>query len=235
MARYYFGASNAIGKYVTFDRNTTPYEIIGIAGNAKYFEIREATRRAIYLNALQLQRPPATFALRTSVDPQALASAARRTALDLLKNVPVARVTTLAEQVDATIVPERLIALLSGVFGALASVLAAIGIYGLLAYTVARRVNEIGIRMALGATQSIVSRMVLREALGITCGGLAIGVPLAYWSKRLAASLLQDLPKSDVYAIASAAVTMLAIALVASYLPALRAARVDPMEALRHE
>jgi predicted permease len=130
MARYYFGASNAIGKYVTFDRNTTPYEIIGIAGNAKYFEIREATRRAIYLNALQLQRPPATFALRTSVDPQALASAARRTALDLLKNVPVARVTTLADQVDATIVPERLIALLSGVFGALASVLAAIGIYG---------------------------------------------------------------------------------------------------------
>jgi len=93
-----------------------------------------------------------------------------------------------------TIVPERLIAMLSGVFGALGSLLAAIGVYGLLAYTVTRRINEIGIRMALGATRGAVSRMVLGEALGMACGGVLIGIALAYWGRRLSASLLQGLP-----------------------------------------
>ena len=104
---------------------------------------------------------------------------------EVLKTVPVARVTTLAEQVDASIVPERLIATLSGLFGALGSVLTAVGIYGLLAYTVARRINEIGIRMALGATRSDVIRMVLGDALGMVCAGLAIGAPIAYFGQTI--------------------------------------------------
>ncbi|MGH8629545.1 MAG: ABC transporter permease [Burkholderiales bacterium] len=235
MARSYFGGGNPIGKYVSFDGDTKPYEIVGVAGNAKYYEIREAAPRTIYLNAFQVGQPPATFVLRTSVDPQAVAPAARRTLHELLKDVPVARVTTLADQVDATIVPERLIALLSGAFGALGSLLAAIGLYGLLSYTVARRINEIGIRMALGATQTATSRKLLGDALGMTCGGLLLGVPVAYLGNRLAASLIQDLPVKSAYPIALGAVTMIAIALVAAYLPARRAARVDPMEALRYE
>jgi ABC-type antimicrobial peptide transport system permease subunit len=161
--------------------------------------------------------------------------AVRRTVGESLKTVPVLRVTTLSDQVDASIVPERLIALLSGMFGALGSVLAAIGLYGLLAYTVARRVNEIGIRMALGATRSDVTRMVLGDALGMVCAGLAIGAPIAYRGKRLAANLIQDLPLSSAVPIAFGAAAMIAIALVAAYVPARRAARVDPMEALRHE
>jgi ABC-type antimicrobial peptide transport system permease subunit len=220
---------------VSFDGDSQPYEIVGVVGDAKYYEIREAAPRTIYLDAFQVPRPPATFALRTSVDPQAVAPAARRSVLELLKDVPVLRVTTLADQVDATIVPERLIAMLSGVFGALGSLLAAIGMYGLLAYTVTRRINEIGIRMALGATQTAISRMVLAEALGMTGGGLVIGVPAAYWGKRLAASLIQDLPVKGAFPIVFGAVTMIAIALVAAYVPARRAARVDPMEALRYE
>jgi ABC-type antimicrobial peptide transport system permease subunit len=152
-----------------------------------------------------------------------------------LKTVPVVDVKTLAEQVDASIVPERLMAMLSGLFGALGAVLAAIGLYGLLSYTVARRTNEIGIRMALGATESAMSRMVLGDALRMVCAGLAIGAPMALWGKSFAASLIQDLPAKSGVPIVFGAVAMMAVALVAAYVPARRAARVEPVEALRYD
>src|SRR6202023_1257567 len=143
--------------------------------------------------------------------------AVRRTVHELLSTVAVTRVTTLADQVDESILPERLIAMLSGAFGALGSLLVAIGIYGLLAYTVTRRINEIGIRMALGATQTAVSRMVLREALGMACGGLIIGVPVAYWCQRFASSLIGNLPAMGPLPVAFGAVTMIVITLLAAY------------------
>jgi putative ABC transport system permease protein len=235
MARFYFGDGNPIGKYVTFDGETAPYQIVGVSGDAKYYEIREAPPRTIYLNTFQFPRPGSAFALRTSIDPEAVVAAARRTVRELLSTTPLVRVTTLADQVDATIVPERLVATLSAVFGALGGLLVAIGIYGLLAYTVARRINEIGIRMALGATRGGVSRMVLGEALGMSCGGLVIGVMVAYWGNRLAGTLIQDLPVKSAFPIAFASLTMIGIALLAAYVPARRAARVDPIEALRYE
>ena len=176
-----------------------------------------------------------TFVLRTYIDPSAVAGDARRTVRDVLKTVPVARVTTLSDQVDASIVPERVIAALSGLFGALGALLAAIGLYGLLAYTIARRINEIGIRMALGATPGSVTRMVLVDALGMVAAGLVIGAPLAFWGKSFAASLIRDLPVKSAVPIGFGAVAMIAIALLAAYAPARRAAHVDPMEALRDE
>jgi putative ABC transport system permease protein len=235
MARYYFGGGNPIGKYVTFDGEAGPYEIVGVSDDAKYYEIREAAPRTIYLNTFQFPRPGSAFALRTSIDPEAVVPAARRTVRELLNATPLVRVTTLADQVDATIVPERFVATLSAIFGALGSMLVAIGIYGLLAYMVARRINEIGIRMALGATRGGVCRMVLGEALGMCCVGLLIGVMVAYWGNRLSATLIEDLPVKSAFPIALASVTMIAIALFAAYVPARRAARVDPMEALRYE
>jgi len=235
MARSYFGVSSPIGKYVTFDGDATPYEIVGVSGNARYYEIRETALRRIYLNTFQFPGSASTFALRTSVNPQTVAPSVRRIAGELLKDVPLKNVTTLADQVDATIVPERLMAFVSAVFGSLGALLTAIGIYGLLAYTVVRRTNEIGIRMALGATRADVTRMVLRDALAMVSAGLAVGVPFALWGKRFAASLIADLPVTGAVPVAMGAAVMIAIALLAAYIPARRAARVEPMEALRYE
>ena len=235
MARYYFGGANPIGKHVTRDGDDKPYEIVGVVGDAKYTEIREPTWCTMYFNMFQEGRLFSQFELRTSVQPASVTGEVRRTVRDVLKIVPVTKAITLADQVDASIVPERLIATLSGLFGALGALIAAIGLYGLLAYTVARRTNEIGIRMALGATQSAMSRMVLGEALGMSCGGLLIGVPLAYWGQRFAASLIPDLPVKSPFSIAFGAVMMIVLALLAAYVPARRAARVDPVEALRYE
>ena len=175
------------------------------------------------------------FELRTSADPAAMAGTVRRMVREVLKTVPVTRVTTLADQVDSNIVPERLIATLSEFFGGLGAVLAGIGLYGLLAYSVARRTNEIGIRMALGATAGDVSRLVLRDAMGMVCAGLVAGAFMVLWGRPLAASLVQDLKSESAGPLAFAGGAIAAVALLASYVPARRATRVDPMVALRHE
>jgi putative ABC transport system permease protein len=149
--------------------------------------------------------------------------------------VPVTRVTTLAGQVDSNIVPERLIATLSQFFGVLGAVLAGIGLYGLLAYTVARRTNEVGIRMALGATAADVSSLVSRDALGMVCGGLIAGMLLVLLSRPLVARLVQDLKPDGMVSMIIGGVIVMAVALLAAYVPVRRAIRVDPMAALRHD
>ncbi len=236
MARYYFAGGNPIGKHVTLDGADRPYEIVGVAGDARHYEIREPVLCAIYLPAFQEGRViPRTFVLRTNIDPAAVSGYVRRTIRAVLKTAPVAGVTTLSDQIDASIVPERLIATLSGSFGALGALLAAIGLYGLLAYTVTRRTTEFGIRLALGATRSNVIRMVLRDAMTMVCAGLTIGALVTFWGKHFATNLIQDLPVSSAGPIVFGGLAMIGIALFAALLPARRAAGLDPMEELRHE
>jgi predicted permease len=240
-ARYYFAGRNPIGKHVSLDhvtgvREPRTYEIVGVAGDANFYEIREAAKRAIYLPAFRSAFVAGqTFLIRTNIDPEAIAGDVRRTIRDVVPSVPVARIITLADQIDASILPERLIATLSGFFAALGALLAGIGLYGLLAYTVARRTNEIGIRVALGATPGDVTWLVLKDALLTVMAGLLLGVPIAIWGRSLAATLIQDLPIHSGAPFALATLAIIAVALLASYVPARRATRVDPLEAVRHE
>jgi putative ABC transport system permease protein len=243
-ARHYFPGGNPIGKHVAIDRDPKdggwfgsdqPYEIVGMVGDAKTFELRDAPYPMIYFNMFQESRLLHQFELRTAVDPEAVAGTVRRMVRDVLKTAPVKTVTTLAGQVDSNIVPERLIATLSEAFGCLGVVLAGIGLYGLLAYTVARRTNEIGIRMALGATTSSVSRLVLRDVLGMVSAGSVAGVSMVLWSRPLATTVFSDLKWDGALPLAIGGSAMIAVALLASYVPVRRAARVDPMVALRHE
>ena len=196
---------------------------------------KESIDRDYLHNGFQLGDNGSHFALRTSVEPELVAGDVRRVVRGLLKTVAVEKIKTLSEQVDGAIVPERLSAILSGLFGALGALLAALGLYGLLAYTVAQRLNEIGIRIAIGATRTDIIGTVFGEALRMSLAGLVVGGLIAYWGKRFVASLIPDLPVQSVVPVVFGALAMLALAMVAAYVPARRATKVDPIVALRHE
>ena len=244
MARYYFGDRDPIGgrfqlvgpssSGITGAPPDQAYTIIGVVRDAKYLDLREAPPRTIYLNAFQERSMFVNeLALKTSGRPAAVTDEVRRIVREELKTVSIARVTTMDDLIDASVVSERVIATLSIFFGGLGASLAALGLYGLLAYTVTRRTNEIGIRMALGATRAHVSRMVFKGALGLVCAGLVIGVPLGVLSRRAATRIVTDLSVESLWPLALATATMLAIALVAAYVPTRRAASVEPIGALR--
>jgi predicted permease len=242
-ARDCFGNENPIGRHITLSHVTSTkgektYEVVGLVRDAKYNDLERAAPPTIYADLLQqgyTGSDHSQLAIRTRIDPDGVASAVRQTEAAVLKTVSIVRIMTMSEQIDSSIVPQRLIAMLSAGFGGLGALLAAIGLYGLLAYTVARRTQEIGVRMALGAAGTDVMRIVLRGALWMVCAGLAIGAPLAFWGKRVAASLIPDLPVAGPLPIVVAAAIMIAVGLIAAYLPARRAMRVDPMVALRYE
>jgi putative ABC transport system permease protein len=239
-ARDCFGNENPIGRHIALSHITSTkgektYEVVGLVRDAKYQDLQQPAPPTIYPDLLQQSFTGSQLAIRTRVDPGGVADAVRQTEAAVFKTVPIVRTMTMNEQIDSSIVPQRLIATLSTGFGGLGALLAAIGLHGLLAYTVARRTHEIGVRMALGAAGADVMRIVLRDALWMVCAGLAIGAPLAFWGKRVAARLIPDLPVASALPIVVAAAIMIAVGLIAAYLPARRAVRVDPMVALRYE
>jgi predicted permease len=235
LARNAFGSTDPIGRRLRLwaDRPDV-CEIVGVVGDGKYVDVRENTVATAYLSTFQ-GRPASTFVIRTAIPPVEILPSVRHEVRGMSKAVVLGKVTTLAAHVDASLVQERLIADLSSIFGALGSLLTAIGLYGLLAYTVARRTNEIGIRMALGANHAAVIAMVLREAALLVSVGLAGGILVSLAARRAAAAAFRGVPPAGALTVALGAAIMILIALVAAYRPARRAARVDPMEALRYE
>jgi len=177
----------------------------------------------------------ATFYVRTNQDPVALTATVRNLIAGFDANLPVYGVKTLTAQVDEIMFTDRLVTIFSLCLGLLASLLAAVGLYGVMAYVVARRTREIGIRMALGATQQNVAWMILREILGMLAAGLCVGLIAAYGIGKVVESLLFGVKASDPAVFVLAAVLLAAVALLAGWLPSRKAANVDPMVALRYE
>jgi predicted permease len=234
LARQYFAARDPVGQRVWLENERDPYEVVGVVGDAKYQDVRLAAPPVVYRFAL-MSRGSNDLSLRTSVRPMAIAGDARRIVQDVFGTDSVKRLTTLSEQVDASLVPERLLAILAGFFGAAGALLAAVGLFGLLAYMVARRTKEIGIRVALGATRGRVLRMVAASAVRLVTVGLLLGAPAAFWSTRFAARFVENLPSGGAMPTVTAAAALIGVALLAMYVPARRATRVEPTIALRAE
>jgi predicted permease len=237
MARYFFGNESAIGRRIGFGRSTgTNIEIVGVAGDVRSLELRDEPKRFMYI---PYRQDPSltglTFYVRTSGDGAAAATAVRQTAQRLDANLPIYDMKSMAVQVDESLFVERMIAVLSVAFGALATLLAAIGLYGVMSYAVARRTREIGIRMALGAERSRVLWLVLKEVAMLSGIGIVLGVAGALWLTRQVQSQLFGIAPNDPATMGAAMAALAAVALLAGYLPARRATAIDPMLALRTE
>lgn len=238
-AEHYFGRTSPIGRHLGFGvgpETKLSVEIIGMVENSIYGGPRSGIRRQVFLAMQQANYAwSATFYVRAQGDPAALYPSIRRRVARLDPTLPVFKLGTLSEYLDETLSTERLIAWLSVVFGLLATVLAALGLYGVLSFIVARRTREIGLRMALGAPRKAVVWMVLREVVILVGWGLAAGLPVAYALSRLVRTQLFDVQPNDALSLAGAAALLIAVAVLAAWAPARRASAVDPTTALRCE
>jgi predicted permease len=240
MARFFFGDRNPLGKHITdeFPDTRTTFEIVGVTRDDRDHRLRGEIPRRFYIPFFQGLGgipPAANFEIRTFADPNSIIKSIRREVEQIDRTLPILSARPLDELLDRTMTQDRLLARLSAFFGGLALLLASVGLYGVLSYSVARRTNEIGIRMALGAQQSSVLVMVLRETAVMILAGIAIGVSLAFALTRLVSSQLYGLKATDPSTIMIAGAVLAAVAMLAGYLPARRASHVDPLDALRYE
>jgi predicted permease len=232
--RQFLGGS-ALGKSFAYGGGRRVH-VVGIAGDAKFRWLREETQPVMYLPAGQGAYPQSLYLqVRTAADTRAAAERLRSMVRDIDRRVPVDSVQTMAMQIDEALVRERLLAFLSSMMGILAVTLAAIGLYGVLAFTVVRRTHEIGIRMAVGAGRGRIVRLFLVESGWIAGAGVAAGIPLVLGCGRLASSLLYGLAGQDLRILLGSTALLLAAAAAAAVIPAWRAARLDPLAALRHD
>jgi predicted permease len=238
MAKFYFGDRNPIGQVVHSNgADGFALTIVGVVADARDHSLRDPVQRRMYVSFLQPVDglTTANYEVRTAVDPAVMATQLRAAVTSVAPRMPILRIKPLSTLVNESILRERMIARLSVLLGVVAVVLASVGLYGVLAYSVARRTSEIGIRMAIGAFPRTIVWMVLRETFALVAIGVVVGVPLALGASRYVESLLYGLTPTDAVTIVGVIALMTAIALVAAFAPARRAARVDPLRALRYE
>jgi predicted permease len=236
LAQHFFGTESPIGRHIYFTRGKEePVEIIGVVKNGKATDPKEKQQQFAYGSYSQRKMSQLTFYARTSQDPLAVAQMLREEVRRQDSNLPIFNVKTMEQQIDESLFMDRLVAALSITFGALATLLAAIGLYGVLAFMVARRTREIGIRMAVGANRRNVLALVMREVLILAGAGIAIAAPAAFALGSVIESQLLGVSGRDPWVIGGATATLALVALLAGYIPALRASRVNPLSALRYE
>jgi predicted permease len=236
MARFYWPRESAVGKTIRMD--TVSIEVVGVVADVKDHQLDAEPLRRFYLAYIQHAVEDAAslrFIVRTSGDPGLLTVPVRAELKGLDAELRIDDVSPLSQLMRDSIAENRLLARLAAVLGALALLLAAVGLYGLMSFATSRRTGEIGLRMALGARQGDVLRMVLLEAFKLVGIGLVIGVPFAFAATRLLRNQLFDVPAGDPVSITAAIVVLTGAAAIAALVPAMRAARVDPMAALRNE
>ncbi|MBY0503377.1 MAG: ABC transporter permease [Bryobacteraceae bacterium] len=238
-AKQFFAGRNPLGRHITqiYGNQRNTYEVVGVVANSRRNALRDEIEHRFFIPTAQPVDVPRriSFAVRTAGDPTLAIPALRRAILAEDPNLPIAAAQPLTELVEERTVQDRLLARLSLGFGAVALLLAAIGLYGVLSYGVARRTSEIGIRKALGAANGAIIAMILRESSWLLAGGLAAGALLAFASLRWIESRLFGLSPTDPLAFAAAALVLALVALAAAWIPARRASRVDPLVAIRNE
>ncbi|HEX9918310.1 MAG TPA: ABC transporter permease [Pyrinomonadaceae bacterium] len=234
-ARRYFPGENPLGKRLRTDSEGPYLEVVGVAKNAKYRGLREEPLPFFYTPLAQGAQSSMTLFVRTDGDPLAVLPSVRSELKSLDKNLTLFQVNTLSAHLDEALSSDRMIAVLLGVFGVAALLLAAVGLYGVMSYAVARRTHEIGVRMALGAQAGDIIKLVLWQGMVLLLVGGVVGLAASYALTRLMSSLLYGISATDPLTFAGITLLMACVALLACYLPARRATKVDPMVALRYE
>jgi putative ABC transport system permease protein len=240
LAQRDFPNEDPIGKRITLgntDENNQPiwFEIIGVTANVRSEELREEPPPELYFSDAQIPWPKEALVVRATVEPESLAPALRQVVAEIDRTVPVAEVQTMNHIVSQSVTQPRFNLFLLGLFGAIALLLSAAGIYGVTAYTVTLRTHEMGIRLALGAQVGDVLKLVLGQGLAVIGIGLVVGLVAAFEVMRLMRSLLFGVGENDPLTFAAITLALFLVALLACYLPARRATKVDPLIALRYE
>jgi predicted permease len=235
LARTYFGNENPVGRRITFVDENRDVEIVGVSANVRYGDLKEGNPMTVFIAVSQYSPDGMTYALRTADDPLRYVKSVYEIVHKADSRIPITNVLTQAAEIDRTISQEVTFAKLCTGFAILALLIACVGLYGTMSYSVARQVGEIGIRMALGAQRGAVVWMVLRRVLLLAAVGLAISVPVALGAFRLVKSFLFETRPNDPGTLALAGVILLSAAVLAGYAPARRASRIDPVAALRQE
>ncbi|HKV37018.1 MAG TPA: ABC transporter permease [Pyrinomonadaceae bacterium] len=234
MAKRFWPEGNPIDQHLSITRNKTPLKVIAVVKNSKYYSLKEEPRPYLYLPFLQNYQARMTVFAKTSTDAASLLPVVRREVESLDKNMP-ARILTMRDALSFILIPQKLAAILLTIFSLLALALATVGLYAVMAYSVSKRTREIGIRMALGAQRGDVLKLILRQGMFLTVIGLGIGLAASIALTRFFAGLLYGISPTDFATFAAITVFQVAIALVASYIPARRATKVNPLIALKYE